>query len=81
MKVRSDKGKGRPRVKFQTPYRVSGMCKACTPGKPSGQHRLCFNVNCICPHHPNWTALYAREYGLRTVPKPGDPDFTGVVTA
>lgn len=70
------KGQADVRGKFETPYRVSGMCADCTPEKrhPS-KHAHCFDVNCICPHHPNWSALYAREAGLRTIPKPGDPDF------
>lgn len=71
------KGDARPRRKFISPYRVSGMCKACTEEKPSANHRACYNVNCTCRYHPNWTALYARESGIRTVPKPGDPDFKG----
>ena len=73
--MRSDKGNGRPRVKFQTPYRISGNCKSCTPDAPHGNHSKCANVNCICRHHPNWTALHAREAGLRTRPKPGDFDY------
>lgn len=73
--MRSDKGKGRPRIKFRTPFRVSGNCKRCTPEKKSSGHHVCYNVNCICPHHPNWTALHAREAGLRTRSKPGDFDY------
>ncbi len=73
--MRSDKGKGRPRVKFSTPYRVYASCKDCTPEKAGKQHRNCSHVNCICVHHGKWTALHAREQGLRTQAKPGDFDY------
>jgi hypothetical protein len=73
--MRSDKGAGRPRAKFRTPYRLSGICKDCTPDKRGKRHSDCANLNCICPHHPNWTALHAREAGLRTQAKPGDFDY------
>lgn len=72
-------GKAQPRRKFKTPYRISGLCKDCTLEKASVGHQTCYNVNCICIHHGSWTAMYAREAGLRTVPKPGDPDFKQVV--
>jgi len=75
--MRTDKGKGRPRVKFETPYRISGHCKGCTPKKKARGHWNCAKVNCICPHHGNWTALHAREAGLRTMPKPGDFNYGG----
>ena len=70
------KSQSNTKGKFETPYRLSAMCKYCTPDKPSGRnHSRCFNVNCICPHHGNWSALYAREKGLRTQSKPGDFDY------
>jgi hypothetical protein len=68
-------GKARPQDKFKTPYKISALCKLCTPEKKSSGHQTCYNVNCICIHHGNWTAMYAREAGLRTIPKPGDPDY------
>lgn len=71
------KGDARPRKKFQTPYRISSICKNCTPEKACARHTDCANVNCICIHHGNWTAMYAREKGLRTIPKPGDFDYKG----
>jgi hypothetical protein len=47
---------GRPRLKFNTPYRISAMCKYCTPEKASAKgHNVCHVVNCICPHHGVWT--------------------------
>lgn len=64
-----------PHRKFTTPYRISALCKYCTPEKKGKQHNYCFVLNCICPHHPNWTAMHAREKGLRTIAKPGDPDY------
>lgn len=69
------KGKARIRRKFDTPYKISALCKNCTPEKSGPLHSKCYNVNCICIHHPNWTALYARIKGLRTQSKPGDFDY------
>lgn len=65
--------------KFETPYKISGMCKYCTPEKPNRHHRHCFNINCICEHHGTFTALHMREKGLRTRAKPGDFDYKTVV--
>jgi hypothetical protein len=69
------KGIASPRRKFASPYRISGKCSDCTPDKQGPRHQGCFAVNCICPHHPNWTALHARKAGLRTCAKPGDFDY------
>lgn len=76
--------KNQPTVmkKFNTPYRISGNCKNCTPDKPDGRtgggHNSCFNVNCICPHHPGGAYFATQEHRnivLRTGPKPGDFDY------
>jgi hypothetical protein len=61
--------------KFQQPYKIYANCKYCTPEKRHRMHNYCFSLNCTCPHHGNFTALHAREKGLRTLPKPGEPGY------
>lgn len=43
-----------------------------------GRHSVCGNFNCTCECHLG-SAELARRRGLRTVAKPGDPDFKGSV--
>ncbi len=69
------KGVSDQKRKFKTPYRISGLCKYCTKEKIGRKHGVCFNINCICPHHNTFTALHMREAGLRTQAKPGDFDY------
>lgn len=60
-------------MKRGRPFTVGKLSASCKNQKVN-RHSVCTMQGCICTCHLG-IAEVARIKGLRTVPKPGDPDF------